>query len=66
MVRISTAIGIVADGAEHVTAGDCRCRRCHQNRPIIKFARRRSNGSISDLEICQRLLLATPAAPCPS
>ena len=41
----------VANG-EHVTAGDCRCCRCHQNRLIIEFARRLANGSIPYLQIC--------------
>ena len=62
-------VDVVADGAEHVTVGDCRRCRCHQNRLIIELARHLANGSIPYLQICNaycEFRLATPAAPCPS
>jgi hypothetical protein len=45
-------VDVVADGAEHVTVGDCRRCRCHQNRLIIELARHLANGSIPYLQIC--------------
>jgi hypothetical protein len=39
-------VDVVADGAEHVTVGDCRRCRCHQNRLIIELARHLANDFI--------------------
>ena len=52
--EVSSAVDVVDDGAEHVTAGDRYCRHCscHQNLSIIEFARRVTNGSISYLQVC--------------